>query len=101
MRTIATVAPLAHRIKEFKKQGGISLYMPTWDEPEFLAVAKYVREKRPDDRKLATLYADGAVRRRFPKYGGIFRYALPTSEARRVGCPCVQDRKSTRLHSSH
>lgn len=82
MRTIATVSPLADRIKEFRKQGGIPLYMPTWEESELLAVAKYVREKRPDDKKLAALYADDAVRALFKKYGGIFRYVLPTSEAR-------------------
>jgi len=81
MKTIATVSPLAKQIKEFLKAGNTwTLYMPTWSEGELLAVARYLREKREHDKSLQQLCSEDAVKARFAKYGGIYRYVLPTTE---------------------
>src|SRR3546814_2825908 len=55
--------------------------MPVWTEAELIALAEHLRDQRPKDTELQELYAEEAVKARFAKYGGIYRYVLPTDSA--------------------
>ena len=68
--TMCSASPDNRRYKEFCKNGGVKLYMPTWTLPELQAVGKFVFDRSPE--RMPLRLEDVPVR--FATVGGIFRH---------------------------
>jgi hypothetical protein len=70
--TVCSVSPDIRRYKEFGKNGGVKLYMPTWTLSELLAVRRFVADRDPEQMKLT----ESDIEQRFSEFGGIFRHVF-------------------------
>jgi hypothetical protein len=77
--TLATVSADIRRYEEYQKIPGVlKLYMPVWTLEELLSVGKDFR-LRMKGTLLYDFFSPDKISDRFKKYGGIFRFVLPTS----------------------
>jgi len=74
---IATCTPDKRRYKEFVKRGATKLYMPCWTIDELQAVGAYMNSF---SEKFEVDFSPKAILDRFKRFGGIFRYVLPSSK---------------------
>ena len=72
-----TVSPDTRRYKEFRKNGGICVYMPIYEFEELLDIGKYLLDQGQIPVDMSSLYSPENIKDRFEEYGGIFRYVLP------------------------
>ena len=72
-----TVSPDTRRYKEFRKNGGICVYMPIYEFEELLDIGKYLLDQGQIPVDMSSLYSPENITARFEEYGGIFRYVLP------------------------
>jgi hypothetical protein len=79
--TLTTVSPMLSRYKEFCKNGGIKLFMPTYELEELLAIAEYLLGCSAVPGDLVEEYTPEQVTKRFHQFGGIYRHVLPASKA--------------------
>ena len=70
--TLCSVSPDERRYKEFKKNGAVKVYMPTWTLDELQAVRDYIHKRSPDAMPLN----NSAIAERFNIVGGIFRHVF-------------------------
>jgi hypothetical protein len=70
--TVCTVSPDNRRYKEFEKNGGVRLYMPTWTLPELQAIRTFVANRTPEEMP----FSEDAIVERFDEFGGIFRHVF-------------------------
>jgi len=69
--TVCTVSPDVRRYKEFRKNGGVEVYMPIWTLPELQAVRDFLAE-----RNTKGLPTKKEIDSRFREFGGIFRHVF-------------------------
>ena len=72
-----TVSPDTRSYKEFRKNGGICVYMPIYEFEELLDIGKYLLDQEQISGYMRSLYSPENITDRFKEYGGIFRYVLP------------------------
>ena len=70
---LATVSPMLSRYKEFKKNGGKTVYMPLFTRSELLDIGCDMREMPGG---LPTRVTDIGISDRFKEFGGIIRHVL-------------------------
>ncbi len=68
--TMCSVSPEESRYKEFRKDGAVMLYMPTWTLPELQAVRNFVADRNLEEMPLT----EADILERFNEFGGIFRH---------------------------
>ena len=76
VQTILTFSSNQTRYHKLSRDSGIKYYMPCWTLPELQLVAAHVAQK---DSTLDVEMTPDAVSKRFNRFGGIFRYVIPTS----------------------
>jgi hypothetical protein len=77
--TLATVSPDSSRYKEFCKNSGKAVYMPTFTLKELQAIGKYQLDEGKVPQELKEEYSPEQITERFRRYGGIIRHVLPES----------------------
>jgi len=72
---ITTCSPNARRYKEFVKNGADKFYMPVWTLEELQVAGEYIRSECP-----SIDFSSKAIEDRYKRFGGIFRYVLPSNK---------------------
>lgn len=72
MPIMCSVSPDENRYKEFKKDGAMKVFMPTWALPELQAVGEFVCKRGPE----YIGFSSEEISKRFAAVGGIFRHAF-------------------------
>ena len=80
VQTIIMCSPDRRRYKEFCKNGAAKYYMPVWKLDELQLVAAHIRESASDEFLKKALKSE-EIEKRYNRFGGIFRYIIPYSEA--------------------
>jgi hypothetical protein len=96
LKSLATVSPNHKRIKEYLKNSGTPMFMPTWTWDELKQVGSYLRRLHPHN----TLYSEDSIMTRFEQFGGILRYVVPASEGFLVGVNRKQEAALTQVDFS-
>jgi hypothetical protein len=91
-RTLITASPDTSRYKEFLKNKGIPLYMPSWEKNELMALFHY-GEKNGwfKDSKTKDLYSEESVTERIRMFGGIIRHVFIESTNELEGLMSMRD----------
>ena len=76
---LATVSPDIVRYKEFNKNGGAKVFLPTYRLDELQALGAYLLSEKDvkADSELGQAYSSTEIAARFHQFGGIFRHVLP------------------------
>ena len=77
--TLSTVSPDTSRYKEFVKNKGKELYMPTYSCAELLSAGEYLLQNCSMSNELKAIYSSEQIRNRYHEFGGIVRYVLPSN----------------------
>lgn len=77
--TLATVSPDSKRYKEFTKNGGLKMFMPTYTSDELSAAGDYLLKQSHLSEAMKDLYSPVNIAKRHDEFGGIFRHVLPSS----------------------
>ena len=80
VQTILMCSPDRRHYKEFYKHGAVKQYMPVWKLDELQLVAGHIRENASDEFLKRALTSE-EIEKRYNRFGGIFRYVIPYSEA--------------------
>ena len=80
MSMVATVSPDERRYKEFKKNGGVKVYLPCPSKGEILAIDDYIRKIEAGDGKETFRVSANDVLSRIDELGPFPRYVLTQDE---------------------
>ena len=80
LQTVITCSPDRRRYHEFNKRGAARFYMPVWKLSELQSVGKYVCCHLDSSNELIPELAPNKIEQRYKRFGGIFRYVLPSNK---------------------